>query len=139
VLCVGAIIHDRVGRLLLVQRGRDPGRGLWSIPGGRVEPGESEDAALRREVAEETGLTVHVGRLAGRVHRPAPDGSVYDIGDYVCEVLGDASPVAGDDADDVRWVSAAEFDELPVVEGMREVLAEWDALPPGWARPTPAG
>ena len=67
VFCVGAIVHDRVGRLLLIQRGREPGRGLWSLPGGRVEPGESEHEAIEREMAEETGLRVRVVRLVGRV------------------------------------------------------------------------
>ncbi|HEY9413862.1 MAG TPA: NUDIX domain-containing protein [Pseudonocardia sp.] len=138
VFCVGAIVHDRVGRLLLIQRGREPGRGLWSLPGGRVEAGESEPDALVREMDEETGLRVRVVRLVGRVHRPAPDGDTYDIGDYLCELTdpGDGSgaltPRAGDDADDARWVDAAEYEALPVVEGMREILEEWDALPPGW-------
>jgi ADP-ribose pyrophosphatase YjhB (NUDIX family) len=144
VSCVGAIVHDRGHRLLLIRRAHEPGRGLWSLPGGRVEPGETEHEAVVREIAEETGLTVRVLRLAGRVRRPAPGGRVYDIGDYLCEVAesdaADATdsdtgrtPVAGDDADDVRWVDAAEFARLPVVEGMEVVLREWDALPPTWA------
>jgi ADP-ribose pyrophosphatase YjhB (NUDIX family) len=137
VFCVGAIVHDRGGRLLLIQRGHEPGRGLWSLPGGRVEPGESEHDAIEREMAEETGLRVRAVRLVGRVRRPAPDGSIFDIGDYLCELADPCtgaadSPVAGDDADDARWVDAADYDKLPVVEGMREILAEWDALPPGW-------
>jgi ADP-ribose pyrophosphatase YjhB (NUDIX family) len=136
VFCVGAIVHDRVGRLLLIQRGREPGRGLWSLPGGRVDPGESEHAAIVREMAEETGLRVRVVRLVGRVHRPGPDGVTYDIGDYLCEAVDPehSTPTAGDDADDARWVDAAQYDALPVVDGMREILREWDALPPGWAR-----
>lgn len=139
--CVGAIVHDRVGRLLLIQRGREPGRGLWSLPGGRVEPGESEPEAIEREMVEETGLQVRVVRLVGRVHRPSPDGSVYDIGDYLCEVLDPerATPTAGDDADDARWVDRYEYAALPVVEGMREILEEWDALPPGWTGPPSSG
>lgn len=100
-----------------------------------MEPGETEDEAVRREVAEETGLAVRVVRLAGRVRRPALGGKVYDIGDYLCELTDRSprSPVAGDDADDVRWVGAAEFARLPVVEGMWEVLEEWQALPPAWS------
>ncbi len=104
-----------------------------------MEPGESEHEAIQREVAEETGLRIRVLRLAGRVNRPAPAGGVYDIGDYVCELAEDSAhnPVAGDDADEVRWVGSAEYATLRVMDGMHELLTEWGVLPPGWpaARP----
>ena len=67
--CVGALIYDAAGRLLLVQRGREPARGSWSIPGGKVEPGESPHAAVVREVWEETGLDVEPLALVGTVER----------------------------------------------------------------------
>jgi hypothetical protein len=54
--CVGGLIYDAAGRLLLVQRANEPGRGLWSLPGGRVEPGERPQEALAREIAEELGV-----------------------------------------------------------------------------------
>ena len=63
--CVGAVVHDAAGRLLLVRRGRDPHRGRWSLPGGRVEAGESPEQAIEREVREETGLTVRAGPAGG--------------------------------------------------------------------------
>src|SRR6204780_1228528 len=81
--CVGAVITDETGRLLLIQRGHDPGRGLWSIPGGRVEAGESDAEAVIREVAEETGLTVTCGPLLGAVERPGLAGAIADIRDYL--------------------------------------------------------
>ena len=74
--CVGAVVKDETGRLLLIKRGHEPGVGLWSIPGGRIEPGESDVAALVREVREETGLDVVAGRLLGVVQRPGLAGAV---------------------------------------------------------------
>src|SRR5262249_57165351 len=76
--CVGAVIKDDLGRLLLIKRGHEPGKGLWSIPGGRVEAGESDEAAVVREGREETGLAVALGRLIGAVRRPARARSVLD-------------------------------------------------------------
>jgi 8-oxo-dGTP diphosphatase len=129
--CVGAIVHDTAGRLLLIKRAHDPGRGLWSLPGGRVEPGETDAAAVVRELLEETGLSVRPGALVGRVERPAPAG-VYEIFDYAAVVVG-GSPRAGDDADAVGWVGRAEFEGLAgrgeLVVGLAETLREWDALP----------
>jgi ADP-ribose pyrophosphatase YjhB (NUDIX family) len=129
IACVGAVIHDRRGRLLLIRRGQEPGRGLWSLPGGRVEPGETDHEAVVREVAEETGLRVRPGRLVGRVSRAAPSGGVYDIADYACEVAGEDALRSGTDADDARWVTAADYAGLPLVYGMTEALTEWDQLP----------
>ena len=68
--CVGALVHDDEGRLLLVRRRNEPGAGRWSVPGGRVEPGETDADAVRREVLEETGLHVTVGLRVGTVERP---------------------------------------------------------------------
>src|SRR4051794_11641248 len=67
VVCAGAVIRDDAGRLLLIRRGRQPSLGLWSLPGGRVEAGESPSQAAAREVREETGLVVEVGALVGSV------------------------------------------------------------------------
>jgi 8-oxo-dGTP diphosphatase len=121
--CVGGLTYDNVGRLLLVQRANEPGRGLWSLPGGRVEPGEDDAAALVREMAEETGLMVQPGDLVGRVRR-----GVYEIADYRCRVVG-GTLLAGDDALDARWCDAATLLELPLVPLLVETLREWDALP----------
>lgn len=127
--CVGAVVHDRAHRLLLIRRGQEPGRGLWSLPGGRVDPGETDRQAVVREVAEETGLAVRPTRLLGRVHRPSGTGAVYEIADYLCELAGPASPRAGTDAIDARWVDARDYARLSLVAGLTEVLAEWDVLP----------
>ncbi|MER5423699.1 NUDIX hydrolase [Streptosporangium roseum] len=128
--CVGAIIHDDAGRMLLVRRGRPPGEGLWSVPGGRVEPGEPDAEAVVREVLEETGLAVAPGRLAGTVDRPGPGGLVYEIRDYLAEVAG-GTLAAGDDAADARWFTHEELVRLPLSPGLLEALVEWAVIGPG--------
>ena len=130
--CVGAIITDPAGRLLLINRGHEPEAGRWSLPGGRIEPGESDEQALVREIGEETGLTVTVGRLIGSVDRPQPGGRVLVIRDYAAEVTG-GDLTAGDDAIGARWVSLPGFDGLPLTTGLEEALAIW-----GVAAPAPA-
>ena len=127
--CVGALVHDDDGRLLVVRRGREPGRGRWSVPGGRVEPGESDAVAVEREVLEETGLHVTVGIRVGTVLRDGPGGAVYDIRDYACIVVGPTAPVAGDDAAEVRWVTRTELAELDLVEQLWDTLESWGMLP----------
>jgi 8-oxo-dGTP diphosphatase len=125
--CVGAIITDAAGRLLLIKRGHEPGKGLWSIPGGRVEPGETDEQAVIREVREETGLVVQPGRLIGAVRRPAPAGAMLDIRDYAAIVTG-GTLAAGDDADDARWAGPAELAGLSLTDGLAEALTDWGVL-----------
>jgi 8-oxo-dGTP diphosphatase len=133
--CVGGIVvHDGSDgrRLLLVLRGREPSRGTWSVPGGRVEPGETDEAATAREVLEETGLRVWVGRLVGTVERDAPAGGVYVIRDYLCRAVPGADLDAvrgGDDADDARWFTPREVAGLGCAPGLVEALTEWGVLP----------
>jgi 8-oxo-dGTP diphosphatase len=127
--CVGAVVHDEHGRLLVIRRGHAPSRGLWSVPGGRVEAGETEAAAVVREVAEETGLTVVAGAVLGRVRIPG-DGVVFTVADFGCRLGSpEQRPVAGDDADEVAWVDAAELAALPCTPGLVEALTAWHALP----------
>jgi 8-oxo-dGTP diphosphatase len=125
--CVGAIVTDERGRLLMIQRGHDPGAGLWSIPGGRIEPGETDAQALVREMLEETNLQVKVGNLIGRVQREGLGGTIIDIRDYAVTVTG-GTLRAGDDAADARWVTAADLGHLEVTEGLIEALREWGVL-----------
>lgn len=126
--CVGALVYDEERRLLVIRRGHDPGAGLWSIPGGRVEPGESDAEAVIREVAEETGLTVTVGDLAGEVERPGRAGTTYVIRDYrATATAGTLTP--GDDATDARYVTRPELLALPTTDLLIDTLTEWGALP----------
>ena len=96
-LSVGAVVvHD--GSLLLVRRGHGPAAGEWSLPGGRVEPGETVAQAVEREVREETGLAVRAGAEVGRVQIPG-DGVRYDVVDLRCALTSTGQePIAGDDA-----------------------------------------
>ena len=138
IAAVGAVIRDDRDRLLLIQRGQEPGLGQWSLPGGKVEPDESAREALVREVEEETGLRVVVTGLAGYVERPGPHGEVFEIEDYYARVEPGADPrrlVAGDDAMDAAWFPTHRVGGLDCVDGLLEVLAEWGVLPlvPGQA------
>ncbi len=125
--CVGAVVTDGRGRLLMIKRGHEPGAGLWSIPGGRIEPGETDAEALVREMFEETGLAVEVGRLIGRVQRPGPNGTVLDIAVYAATVTG-GTLRPGDDAADARWVDLADLAWLEITEGLIQALTDWGVL-----------
>jgi 8-oxo-dGTP diphosphatase len=115
---VGAVIvHE--GRVLLVQRGTEPAKGQWSIPGGLIEIGELLSSAVVREVLEETGLVVEpveLIELLDRIHR---DGERvryhYVIADYLCRVV-DGTLLAATDADAVRWVERAEWNSHSALE-----------------------
>jgi 8-oxo-dGTP diphosphatase len=127
--CVGAVVHDGQGRLLLVRRGHAPSAGLWSVPGGRVEAGESEVEAVVRELAEETGLRVRPDRVLGRV-RIDGEGVVFTVTDWACTALDpDRQPVAGDDAAEVAFVDAADLSELDMAPGVLAALSGWGVLP----------
>ncbi|MCD2192396.1 NUDIX domain-containing protein [Actinomycetospora endophytica] len=117
VLAAGAVVRDAAGRFLLVQRANDPEAGRWTLPGGRVEPGESPAAAAAREVAEETGLEVAVGREWLVLERPAGPGVVFEIHDFLAEPVG-GTLRAGDDAADAGWFTPAELGRMALTTGL---------------------
>jgi 8-oxo-dGTP diphosphatase len=110
---VGAVVF-KGDEVLLVRRGQEPARGSWSLPGGLVELGESLGAAMVRELAEETGLSVTLLGIAAVAERIFPDGDGriayhYVLVDYLCDYLwGELRP--GSDITAARFVS---LDELP--------------------------
>lgn len=126
VAAVGAIaVCD--GALLLVRRRQAPSRGRWSLPGGRVEPGETAEQALLREVAEETGLVVEIGALIGEVTRPGVADVVYRIQDFRVTAVGGVL-AAGDDASAAAWVPIGELAGYPLSAGLLATLRSWDVI-----------
>jgi ADP-ribose pyrophosphatase YjhB (NUDIX family) len=124
-LGVGALIFDR-DRILMVERGGEPLKGWWSIPGGLVETGELLDDAICREVREETGLEVRPVRmlqLFERIMRD-PQGAAeyhYVLVDYICRVRGGAL-CAGDDVSRAEWVRRPSLQQLKITEGTLAVI-----------------
>jgi ADP-ribose pyrophosphatase YjhB (NUDIX family) len=124
------VVRDADARLLLVRRANPPAQGRWSIPGGRVEAGESHEDAVIRELAEETGISGRVVREVGTIRRDAPSGGVYVIRDFLVEVDEGSVPSAGDDAADARWFSDDELDGLETSDGLVETLVHWGLIDP---------
>ncbi len=120
---VGVAVVDG-DRILLVRRGREPGKDLWAVPGGRQHYGESLREAARREAREETGLDVEVGDVvwAGDSIGPGdPPAWHFAIVDFMAKPVGGCL-VAGDDAAEARWVTASEAAALPLVPTMPSLL-----------------
>jgi ADP-ribose pyrophosphatase YjhB (NUDIX family) len=122
---VGALIFDR-GRILMAQRGKEPLKGWWTLPGGALETGELLDTAVRREVLEETGLIVEpvsVVEIFERIMRDS-DGAAeyhYVLIDYLCRVTGGETR-AGDDVARVAWMRVEELKALQITEGTLGVI-----------------
>jgi len=128
-VCVGAVVVDAADRLLLVRRGRGPGAGEWSVPGGRVAGGELLVEAVVRELAEETGLEAVCGDLLGWVERIGRDHH-HVIFDFTATVLDPfQEAVAGDDAAEVAWVAASDVVDRVLVEGLAEFLHDHGIIP----------
>lgn len=116
----------RDGKVLLVKRNKKAGYGMWSLPGGHVEPGEKARDAVVRELAEETGITARVERILDAIdiiHRDDA-GQVlfhYLISCFLCRWEA-GEPVAGDDVSDARWVHPDEFGGLTMTPGTAEFI-----------------
>jgi mutator protein MutT len=122
---VGAIVI-RENKILLVKRGKEPAKGLWSVPGGRLEHGEYISDAVAREVKEETGLDVEVGELLG-VFEVVGDPH-FVILDHIATVVGEERLKPGDDADEVRWVKLKDLSKLECTPRFEEALKGWGLL-----------
>ncbi len=121
------------GRVLLVERGKPPLAGFWSVPGGVVETGERLEDALVREVFEETGLEVTTDGIATVFERIMPDTSGgceyhYVLVDFYCTIRGgELRP--GDDSKNVQWFDIDCLTQIPVTEGTRELIVSCRSRP----------
>lgn len=120
IVAVGAFVFDREGRVLLVERGKPPGVGLWTVPGGRLERHETLAQAVAREVREETGLIVEVGALACVVERMGDDFH-FVILDYLARVIG-GTLAAASDARAAKFVEPTELARLPLTDGLADLI-----------------
>lgn len=123
---MGAVVVDDE-RLLLVRRGHGPAAGTWSVPGGRIEAGETVQEAVVRELLEETGIEGVCGELIGWAER-IDDGHHAVILDFSVTLLEAAEPVAGDDATEARWVPLWDVAEMNLAPGLAEFLHDHDIL-----------
>jgi len=115
----GAIFRD--DRILLVRRARSPARGFYSLPGGRVEFGESLHTALHREVDEETGLKIEIAGLAGwrEVLPGISGGGHYLIMSFAARWIG-REPVLNDELDDFKWLAPDALGDLKLTNGLQD-------------------
>jgi 8-oxo-dGTP diphosphatase len=121
----GVVIAE--GKALLIKRGGPPLEGQWSIPGGMLELGETLKEGVRRELQEETGLTVRVGELVEVFERifPDEDGRIryhFVIHDFLCEVVSGTARAASDVVD-VAWATKESLGEYGMTETAMRVLA----------------
>lgn len=116
---VGIALVDE-GKVLLVQRGHEPGKGLWAVPGGKVEIGERLQNAAAREVREETGLEVEVGEIIWAGEHISDHGHIVLI-DFLGTVIG-GELEAADDADRAEWVPLFEAADYPLTPTMYELI-----------------
>jgi mutator protein MutT len=126
---VGAVVFQG-DQVLLVRRGQEPARDSWSLPGGLVELGETLEAAITRELAEETGLTVKIQGIAAVLERifPDPDGRIayhYVLVDYLCDYVAGELTAASD-------ITAARFVPLADLVGFDLPPATADVIRRAW-------
>ena len=118
----GVLFHEN--RVLLVKRGKSPAKGLWAIPGGKINPGEQMKDALKREFMEETGIEIKVGDVVYVFDAIDIPDFHYVIIDFAVEIIS-GKPRAGDDAEEVKWFKKEELREFPVAPATIKLLRKY--------------
>ena len=129
---VGGILFSQHGQVLLIKRGQPPAEGLWSIPGGRLEPGECLASACEREFLEETGIKVKAEQVVAVVERKL-EGFHYVIIDFLV-ALGDetdVSPIAQSDVLEAIWIDVDKLAAYALVEGLADIITRAFSCPTG--------
>ncbi len=122
-LGISGIVFNQQKQILLIRRNQPPAMGFWSIPGGKLEAGESLTEACQREIKEETGLHTEVKNIVAVVERRV-EGFHYVIIDYLA-LLADEEhiqPIAQTDVSEARWISLEHLGDYDLVEGLAEII-----------------
>lgn len=129
ILAVSVAIRKE-GRFLLVKRAREPARGLYAFPGGRVEADETPEAAVRRELMEETGMDAGALSFVRALRLDSAEtGQAFRLLVYTGAPAG-GTPVAGDDAETAGWFTLAEMRRLPITGTTLSIAEEIAARTP---------
>jgi 8-oxo-dGTP diphosphatase len=122
-LGVGGIVFTHQKKVLMIQRNQPPAKGFWSIPGGKLEPGESLAEACQREIKEETGLETEVKNIVAVAERRI-EGFHYVIIDFLAILKAEANifPIAQSDVAKARWISLEHLTDYNLVPGLAEII-----------------
>jgi 8-oxo-dGTP diphosphatase len=122
-LGVSGIVFNKQKQILLIRRNKPPAMGLWSIPGGKLEAGESLVDACRREIKEETGLDTDVKNIVAVVERRV-EGFHYVIIDYLALLVDEenSQPIPQSDVSEARWVNLDHLGNFDLVDGLAEII-----------------
>jgi 8-oxo-dGTP diphosphatase len=120
---VGGVLFNKYQQVLLIKRNQPPAQGLWSIPGGKLEPGESMVEACRREFYEETNLDIEVKHIVAVVERRL-EGFHYVIIDFCVQLVDEENCVliAQSDVDETKWVGLDDLSQYDLVVGLAEII-----------------
>jgi mutator protein MutT len=116
-------VFNNQKQILLIQRNQPPAMGFWSIPGGKVDAGESLVEACQREIKEETGLNTEVKNIVAVVERRV-EGFHYVIIDFLALLVDEenSQPVAKSDVSEAKWVGLEQLNDYDLVEGLAEII-----------------